>query len=69
MAIDHLPYSPNFWLFQKRKGMLKGKHFLGIEGIKSSVERILTDIPVQDFEHCFEQWPKHWGPFKRFEGN
>jgi hypothetical protein len=26
---------------------------------------MLTDILVQDFENCFEQWPKHW----EFEGD
>jgi hypothetical protein len=45
--------------------VLKGKHFFGIN---SSVKKILTDIPVQDFKNCFEQWPKCWERCKELEG-
>jgi hypothetical protein len=50
-AMDHLPYSPDlapadFWLFPKLKIVLKGKHFLNAKDIKSSVNKMLTDIPV-----------------------
>jgi hypothetical protein len=34
-TVDHLPYSPDFWLFQKPKSELKRKHFLDVENIKS----------------------------------
>jgi histone-lysine N-methyltransferase SETMAR len=48
-ALDHLPYSPDlapgdFWLFPELKSVLKGKRFLDIEDIKSSVRKILTDF-------------------------
>jgi hypothetical protein len=31
--------------------------------------KILTDIPVQDFKNCFEQWPKQWEYCKGLEGD
>jgi hypothetical protein len=40
--------------------VLKGKHFLDAEDIKSSMKKILTYIPVQDLKNCFEQWLKCW---------
>jgi hypothetical protein len=32
------------------------------------VGRKLTDISVQDFKNCFEQWPKRWEHCKEFAG-
>jgi hypothetical protein len=60
-----VPYShglapADFWLFPELKSVLKGKHFLDIEDIKSPVKKNLTDIPVQDFKNCFDQWSKCW---------
>jgi hypothetical protein len=49
--------------------VLKKTHFLDADDIKSSVKKILTDIPVQDFKNCFEQWPKHWEHDKQLEGD
>jgi hypothetical protein len=58
--MDHPMYSPglaaaDFWLFPKLKSVLKGKRFSDVEGIISSVgkkknNKMLTDIPVQDFK-------------------
>jgi hypothetical protein len=56
-------------LFPELKSVLKGKGFSDIEDIKSSVKKILTDIPVQDFKNCFEQWPKHVEHCKELEGD
>jgi hypothetical protein len=72
--MDHQRYSPDlapadFWLFAKLKSVLKGKPFLDIDDIKSSVKKILEGIPVQDFKICFEQWPKHWENCKELEGD
>jgi hypothetical protein len=47
--------------------VLKGKHFSGVADIKSSVKKILSDTPVQDFKSCFEQWLKHWEHRKELE--
>jgi hypothetical protein len=60
IANNHPLYSPDlapaaFWLFPELKSVLKGMHFLDVEDIKSSVKKVLTDIPVQDFKNCFEQ--------------
>jgi hypothetical protein len=73
-AMAYLPYCPDlapgdFWLFPELRSVLKGKCFLDIEDIKSSVKKILTDIPVQDFRICFERWPKCWQHCKVLEGD
>jgi histone-lysine N-methyltransferase SETMAR len=64
-VLDHPPYSPDlatadFWLFPKLESVLKGKRFLNIGDIKSSVRTILTHIPVQYFKNCSEQMSKGW---------
>jgi hypothetical protein len=71
--MDHLLHSPdiapgNFWLFPKLKSVLKGKCFSDVMDIKSSVKKILTDLQLQDFKNCFEQWPKHWKHCKELVG-
>jgi hypothetical protein len=43
--------------------------FLNVEDIKLSVKIILTDIPVQNFKNCFEQWLKHLEHHKEMEGD
>jgi hypothetical protein len=48
--------SYDFCLFSELKILLKTKNFLDIEDIKSSVTRMLRDVPIQDFKNCFEQW-------------
>jgi transposase len=73
-AMENPPYSPDlaptdFWLFPKHKRVLKGKSFSGIEDIKSSMRKFLTDIPVLDFKNCFEQWLKRWEHRKELEGD
>jgi hypothetical protein len=72
-AMAHLPYSPDlapadFWLFPKLKSVLKGKHYLDVEDI-NPINIFLTDIPVQVFINCFEQWPKFWVHCKELEGD
>jgi hypothetical protein len=53
--------------FQNTKSVPKGKRFSEVEDIKSSVKQILADIPVQDFENCFEGRLKHWEHCKKLE--
>jgi histone-lysine N-methyltransferase SETMAR len=72
--MDHPPYSPDlapadFCLIPKLKSVLKGTRFSDIEDIKSSVKKKLTDIPVQDFKNCFEQFAKRWEHCKELEGD
>jgi hypothetical protein len=57
-SMNHLLNSPDlapadFWLFSEPKSVLKGKRISAVENIKSSVKKILTDFPVQDFNNCF----------------
>jgi hypothetical protein len=59
----------DFWLFPNLKSVLKIKSFLDVEDIKSSVKKFLTDIPVQDFKNCFEQWLKRWEHCTELEGD
>jgi hypothetical protein len=33
------------------------------------MKNILTDIPIQDFKNCFEQWLKRWERCKELEGD
>jgi hypothetical protein len=54
-AVDHPPCYPDLapadsWLFPELKSVLKGKRFLDVEGIKSSVKKMMTDTPGQDLK-------------------
>jgi hypothetical protein len=49
--------------------VLKEKCLLDVEDSKSSVKKILTDIPVHDFKNCVEQWLKCWEHCKELEGH
>jgi hypothetical protein len=60
---------PNFWLFPNPKNVLKGKYFCDNVNIKSSVERFLTSILVQDVSNCIEQWLKRGQRCKELEGD
>jgi hypothetical protein len=40
-----------------------------VEGIKTSVKKLLTNIPVQDLKNCFEQWQKGSEHCKELEGD
>jgi hypothetical protein len=33
------------------------------------MKKCLTDIPVQDFKNCFEEWQKHWEHCTELEGD
>jgi hypothetical protein len=72
-AMDHLAYSSDlspadFWLFPKLKSVLKRKCFSDVD-IRSAVEKLLTDIPIEDFKNCFEHWPECWEHCKELEGD
>jgi hypothetical protein len=47
----------------------KGEHLSDFEDNRSSVKKILADVPVQGFENCVEQWLKHWEHSKELEGD
>jgi hypothetical protein len=72
-AMVHPPYSldlapADLRLFPKLKSLLKGKHFLDIEDIKSSVKKNVDRHFCSGFKNCFEQWPKCWEHCKELEG-
>jgi hypothetical protein len=72
--MDHPLYSPDlapadFWLFPKLKSVLKGKRFSDVDDIKAPVKKMSTDIPVQDFKNCSEQWPMCWEHRIELEGD
>lgn len=59
------PYSPDmspcdFFLFPKVKSVVKGTHFESIEEIQTSVTRVLKDIPVEEFQKCYQAWKNRW---------
>jgi hypothetical protein len=60
---------PNFWLFPEPKGVLKGKHFSDFVNVRSSVDKFLTSILVQDVDNCIEQKLKHGQCCKELEGD
>jgi hypothetical protein len=61
-VMDYPPCSDlipaDFWLFLKLQSVLKGKPFLDVVNIESSVKK--ANIPVHYYENCFEEWPKNW---------
>jgi len=55
------PYSPDlspcdFFLFLRLKTHLKGRRFGTLDNIQKSVNDELKGIPVEAFQHCYEQW-------------
>ena len=59
------PYSPDlapcdFFLFQKAKSAMKGRHFESTEDIQRSVTQALNDIPQAAFQECYKQWQHCW---------
>jgi len=58
------PYLPDlaprdFFLFQKTKSAVKGRHFESTEDIQRSVTQALNDIPQATFQECYKQWQHH----------
>jgi hypothetical protein len=54
------PYSPDlalcdFFLFQKVKSAVKGRHFESTEGIQRAVTQALKDTPRAVFQDCYKQ--------------
>lgn len=60
-VVPQPPYSPDlspcdFFLFPNLKRHLKGHHFGTVENIKKNVTDQLKDIPVSEFQRCYEEW-------------
>ncbi|PNF23469.1 Mariner Mos1 transposase [Cryptotermes secundus] len=65
VIVPHPPYSPDlapsdFFLFPRMKRSLKGKRFRDVDEVKENTLKALNSIQPQEFQHCFEQWQKHW---------
>jgi len=71
--LEHPAYSPNlapsdFFLFQKIKEILKGRHFDDIYDIRINTTAALKTIRQNQFQNCFEGWTRHWHRCKASQG-
>ena len=62
-VLEHPAYSPNlasndFFLFPKIKEILKGRHFVDIDDIRSITTAALKTIPQNQLQNCFEGWTR-----------
>jgi len=60
-VLEHPAYSPDlapsdFFLLQKIKEILKGRHFDDSDDIRSNTTAALKAIPQNQFQNCFEGW-------------
>jgi histone-lysine N-methyltransferase SETMAR len=58
-GLEHPPYSPDlalndFFLFPKIKEILKGRHFIEIDEIRSNTTAALKAILQNQFQNCFK---------------
>lgn len=68
------PYSPDmspcdFFLFPKVKQVVKGTHFESIDNIQEAVTRVMSGIPVEDFQKCYDAWKTRWNRCVAAQGN
>jgi len=61
-VLEHPAYSPDlapsdFFLFPKKKEILKGRHF---DDIRCNTTPALKAIPQNQFQNCFEGWTRRW---------
>jgi histone-lysine N-methyltransferase SETMAR len=73
-VLEHPPYSPDlapndFLLFLKIKKMLKGRHIVDTDDIRSNRTAALKALPQNHFENCFEGWTRHWHRCTASQGN
>jgi transposase len=64
-VLEHPPYSPDlapndFFMLQKIKEILKGRHFDDIEDIRSIMTAALKAIPQNQFKNSFEGRTRLW---------
>jgi transposase len=62
-VLEHPPYLPDlapsdFFLLQKKKEILKGKHFDDVDDIRSNTTAALKAISKNQFQNCFEEWTR-----------
>lgn len=73
-VVPQPPYSPDlspcdFFLFPRLKNHLKGHHFGTLENIKKAVTEKLKEIPVSEYQHCFEEWKQRFKRCVASQGN
>jgi hypothetical protein len=64
-VLEQPPYSPDlapsdFFLFPKIKEILKERHFVDTDNIRSNTTAALKAIPRNQFQNCFEGWARRW---------
>jgi len=64
-VLEHPAFSPDlapsdFFLFPKRKEILKGRHFDDNDDIMSNTMAALNAILQNQFQNCFEGWTRRW---------
>jgi len=62
-VLEHPAYSPDldpnyFFLFQKIKEILKGRHCDDTDDIRSNITAALKATPQNHFQNCFEGWTR-----------
>jgi hypothetical protein len=63
--LEHPPYSQDlassdFFLFQKIKEILKGRHFDDTDAIRNNKRAALKAILQSQLQNCFEGWTRRW---------
>jgi len=71
--LEHSACSPdlatsNFFLIQKIKEILKGRHFDDIDDIRNNTTADLKAIPQNQLQNCFERWTRRWHQCIAFQG-
>jgi transposase len=66
-VLKHPPYSPDlapsdFFLFPKVKKILKRRHFVDTDDIRSNTTAVLKAITQNRFQNRFEGWTRRWHP-------
>jgi len=56
-------------LFPKLKFHLKGRHFGKVENIEKAVTDQLKEIPVSDYQRCYEEWEQRLRRCVASQGN
>ena len=63
-VLEHPAYLPvlapsDFFLFPKKKEILKVRHFDDIDDIRNNTTAALTAIPQNHFQNFFEGWTRY----------
>jgi hypothetical protein len=56
-------------LFPELKFYLKRRHFWTVENIETALTDQLKEIPVSDFQRCYEEWKQRLRRCVASEGN